>query len=123
MSSTLDADSTFLFSLLPYKFPRIRLTHYLTGVWFYIPNLGAAIAFAVAFAIITSGVTYRSFQVKGRRAFFWTVSVGLIFEIVGFCLRAVGHNRLDEVVRGSLASQQRVCIVASRHAYMLRRSA
>jgi hypothetical protein len=76
----------------------VPLLTLVADVWFYTPNQGAAIFFDIAFGLIAVGVTYRFFRGRGSRAFFITVMIGLVFEIVGFAMRAVARHRLDEVV-------------------------
>lgn len=67
------------------------------GVWFYIPNQGAAIFFAVLFALIGSVIAYHAHR-GGLRRFFWVVMVGILMEVGGFTCRAVARHKLDQIV-------------------------
>jgi hypothetical protein len=80
-------------------FFNIPLLTIVADVWFYTPKQGAAIFFDIAFGLIAVGVVYRFLRGHGSRAFFITVMIGLVFEVVGFAMRAVATHRLDEVVR------------------------
>lgn len=67
------------------------------GVWFYIPNLPAAVLFAVSFGLIGSIIIYHAFR-GGLRRFFWVVMVGIVMEVGGFACRAVARHNLAEIV-------------------------
>lgn len=70
------------------------------GVWFYIPNQGAAIFFAIVFALFGCTITYYAFR-GGIRRFFWVVMIGIVMEVGGFACRAVARHNLDQIVRYS----------------------
>lgn len=76
----------------------LTLTLMSTDVWFYYPNQPAAIVFTISFGLIAGAIIYRSIQTKQIRAFFWVVMVGMIFEVIGFALRAAAKTDLSQVV-------------------------
>ncbi|KFA78523.1 hypothetical protein S40288_01458 [Stachybotrys chartarum IBT 40288] len=59
-------------------------------LWLYVPNIGAAIAFTVLFAIMTTMHTYM--MVKHRMWFCLPFVVGGLFETVGYIGRALAHS-------------------------------
>lgn len=67
------------------------------GVWFYIPNMGAAILFAVLFGVIGAMIIYHACR-GGLRRFVSVVMIGILMEVGGFSCRAVARHNLAQIV-------------------------
>ena len=75
----------------------IKLT--LDNYYQYTPNLGAAIFFAIVFAVITMGNLIQS--IRYRTGYMWVLAMGTsctvlryrayLGALIGFCARAAGH--------------------------------